>query len=122
MEYGGEGEVTTEWDPDELARHATRVTAIKEKLHEKAGTNITVAQKKDKEYYYDKKHCDSQVPSCITTFLLECDLIATPMQVYTKGMRVMMRNSARESKKGDKMKNHWERECIEYQTSLLGLS
>ena len=29
------------------------------------------------------------------------------MQVYVKGMRVMMRNSARESKKGDKMKPRW---------------
>ena len=60
MEYGAEGAVTTEWDPDEIARHATRVTAIKEKLYEKAGRNITEAQTKDKEYY-DKKHCDSQV-------------------------------------------------------------
>ena len=33
----------------------------KEKLYEKAGRNIAKAQKKDKEYY-DKKHCDSQVP------------------------------------------------------------
>ena len=46
MEYGAEGAVATEWDPDEIARHATRVTAIKEKLYEKAGRNITEAQKK----------------------------------------------------------------------------
>ena len=53
-------EDVTEWDPDEIARHATKVTTIKEKLYERASKNITSAQKKDKEYY-DKKRCDSQV-------------------------------------------------------------
>ena len=27
-------EDVTEWDPDEIARHATKVTTIKEKLYE----------------------------------------------------------------------------------------
>ena len=66
MEYRAEGEEdremedVTEWDPDEITRHATKVTTIKEKLYERASKNITSAQKKDKEYY-DKKRCDSQV-------------------------------------------------------------
>ena len=52
-------EDVTEWDPDEIAGHATKVTTIKEKLYERASKNITSAQK-DKEYY-DKKRCGSQV-------------------------------------------------------------
>ena len=65
MEYRAEGEERSEhvkdWDPDEIVKHAAKVS-IKEKIYQKAGQNITRAQKKDKEYY-DKKHSD---PRCFT--------------------------------------------------------
>ena len=94
-------EDVTEWDPDEIARHATEVTTIKEKLYERASKNITCAQ--DKEYY--KKRCDSQVRK---VWLHPCTRqLESLMQVYTRGTLVMVRNSARESKKGDKMKPPW---------------
>ena len=49
-----------EWDPDKLFEHAEMMTALKEKIYEKAKSNIDEAQRKDK-FYYDKKHSDPKV-------------------------------------------------------------
>ena len=47
-------------DPETLLEHAKKMFELKQSIHQKAATNITEAQRKDK-LYYDKKHSDSRV-------------------------------------------------------------
>ena len=75
-------EKSEDWNPDEIVKHAAVVSTMKEKQYEKAGRNIVRAQEKD-----NKKHSD--------------------LCSYTKGTLVWIRNSARESKKGDKLNARW---------------
>ena len=60
------------WDPDEIAKHASMMSKVKEVIHSKAKRNIDDAQKKDK-LYYDSKHASSEVCSCM---YLNYDMIA----------------------------------------------
>ena len=75
-----------EWDPQKLLEHAEMMTRLKEKIYEKVKVNTDEAQRKDK-LYYDRKHSDPKEFSPDTLLLLK--------------------NSQRESKKGDKMKCRW---------------
>lgn len=52
------------WDPDEIAKHASMMSKVKEVIHSKAKCNIDAAQKKDK-LYYDSKHASSEVCTCM---------------------------------------------------------
>ena len=58
--------------------------------------------------YYDRKHADPRV-SKITTFdKVWClNNILTFLQVLEVGAQVLLRNSQRDTKKGDKMKVRW---------------
>ena len=49
-----------EWDADTILQHAEAMATLKERMFDKAKSNIDRAQEKDKEYY-DKKHSDPRV-------------------------------------------------------------
>lgn len=84
-EPAAEGD-SMEWDPQKLLEHAEMMTRLKEKIYEKAKVNIDEAQRKDK-LYYDRKHSDPKE--------------------FSPDTLVLLKNSQRESKKGDKMKSRW---------------
>ena len=56
------GDDPLDWNPAVLLQHARRMFELKERIYEKAGTNIKKAQEKDKKYY-DRKHADPKVIS-----------------------------------------------------------
>ncbi|XP_064383224.1 uncharacterized protein LOC135348618 isoform X3 [Halichondria panicea] len=86
LELGSEGELEQSWDISAIMTHARAVTKLKDDIHSKAKKNIDNAQEKDK-MYYDRKHADKRV--------------------FKTGTLVWLRNSARECKKGDKLKPRW---------------
>ena len=55
--------VENDWDQDEIVKHASMMSKVKEVIHMKAKRNIDAAQKKDKQYY-DTKHSSSEVCTC----------------------------------------------------------
>lgn len=64
------GDDPVEWDPDKLFEHAEKMTALKEKIYEKAKSNIDEAQRKDK-FYYDQKHSDPKVKLLVFSKLID---------------------------------------------------
>ena len=106
-----EGEDTLDWNSEDMLEHAKMMFQLKEKIYEKAGTNIKKAQEID-TMYYDKKHSDLKV---VTAYIPEhfnehqTRHISNSfcLQVFTPGTLVLMRNSQRDSKKGDKLKARW---------------
>eukprot|EP00731_Ephydatia_muelleri_P038191 Em0675g4a len=71
---------------DHIIQRAKEMQQLRDKIYERALANIQVAQQKDKALY-DKKHASSKV--------------------FSVGTQVLLRNSARDTKKGDKLKPRW---------------
>ena len=94
---------TYEWNPDEIVHHATKMVQIKKMIPETTMSNIEKAQQKDK-FYYDRKHSNEQV-RVISMLCVVCKMLY--LQEFLPGELVLLQNSHRDSKKGDKLQPRW---------------
>lgn len=84
----------------DIDRIVCRMTEMRKKLFETAGANIKHAQAKYKEHY-DEKRRNPQVYTRCSTCALNL------YQKLTVGTKVWLKNSLRDSKKGNKTDDKW---------------
>ena len=89
---------------DHIIQRAKEMQQLRDKIYERALANIQVAQQKDKALH-DKKHASSKV---LIWQLLTINFFSIfTIKVFSVGTQVLLRNSARDIKKGDKLKPRW---------------
>ena len=100
-------------DTDAILSYVAKITALKDAIYKKAKVHIDKAQEEYKKYY-DKKHGDTRVNDnnrlCCSCYAYDNNMCCNPdlyFLVFKPGSSVWLKNSAKESKKGHKMKPHW---------------